>query len=173
MYNDINNINIIQFKYMGYMSITRNPGLSGRMARNSPGILVFLVGWQGILVFLVGLLGFLQEYVGQGKVLQFKLEIKEVIYAVCPKHKCQSLYPPAYQKDSPIPHYPMFCTHKSFDGDSKCGIRISPWRFGDADAEVPIKKFVAFSFKDYIAELTSRSGDAHDKSLTPGMCGRT
>ena len=45
---DINNINIIQFKYMDYMSITRNPSLSGRMARNSPEILVFLVGWQGI-----------------------------------------------------------------------------------------------------------------------------
>ena len=92
-------------------------------------------------------------------VKQFKLEIKEVIYAVCPKHRCQSLYPPAYQKDSSIPHYPMFCTHKSFNSDSECGIRITrPWRFGDTDAEVPIKRFVAFSFKDYIVELTSRSG---------------
>jgi hypothetical protein len=90
---------------------------------------------------------------------QFKLETKEAIYAVCPKQKCQSLYPPAYQKDSPIPRYPMFCTHKSFDGDSECGTHITrPRRFGNADAEVPIKRFVAFSFKDYIAELTSRSG---------------
>ena len=37
-----------------------NPGLPGRIARNPP----------GILVFLVGLLGFLQEYVGQWTVLQ-------------------------------------------------------------------------------------------------------
>ena len=88
---------------------------------------------------------------------QFKLEASEVIYAVCPKEKCQSLYLPAFQKGSPIPLYPMYCTHKFPDSNTECGVRITrPRRFGKADAEVAIKRFVAFSFKDYIAELTSR-----------------
>ena len=90
---------------------------------------------------------------------QFRLESKEVIYAVCPEEKCQSLYRPLYQNDSPIPHYPIFCTNQPFDMESECGTRLTrPRRFGNVDAEVPIKRFVAFSFKDYIAQLTSRSG---------------
>jgi hypothetical protein len=53
----------------------------------------------------------------------------------------------------------MFCTHKSFTDGSECGVHITrPRRIGNVDTEVPIKRFVAFSFKDYIAELTSRSG---------------
>ncbi len=89
---------------------------------------------------------------------QFKLETKEVIYAVCPKHQCQSLHRAVYQ-GSPIPQYPMFCTNKPFDSSSECGTRITrPRRFGSADAEVPIKRFIAFSFRDYVAELASRSG---------------
>ena len=90
---------------------------------------------------------------------QFKLGTTEVIYAVCPKHNCQTLYHPVYQKGSPIPNYPLLCTHKSFNNSSECGTHITrPRRFGKVDVEVPIRRFVAFSFKDYIAELTSRSG---------------
>ena len=54
---------------------------------------------------------------------QFKLEGKETIYAVCPKQNCQKLYPPVYQKGSPIPQYPMYCNHKVFN--NKCGTRIT------------------------------------------------
>ena len=80
-------------------------------------------------------------------------------YTVCPEQQCQALYPPAYQKGSPISHYPLTCTYKSPRDGSPCGARITrPRRFGNVDVEVPTKRFVSFSFKNYIAELTSRSG---------------
>ncbi len=92
-------------------------------------------------------------------VKQFKLETLEVIYAVCPEQQCQALYPPTYQKGSPIAHYPLSCTYKSPHDSSPCSTRLTrPRRFGKVDVEVPIKRFVSFSFKNYIAELTSRSG---------------
>jgi len=53
----------------------------------------------------------------------------------------------------------MSCTYKSFNNNSECGTHITrPRRFGQFDVEVPIKRFVSFSFTNYIAELTSRSG---------------
>jgi hypothetical protein len=71
---------------------------------------------------------------------QFNLDIKETIYAVCPKQTCEKLYPPVYRKGSPIPEYPTYCIHKEFDNDSECGTRITrPQKFGRADVEVPIK----------------------------------
>ena len=92
-------------------------------------------------------------------VKQFKLDTAEVIYAVCPEQQCQALYRPVYQKGSPIAHYPLSCTYKSLHNDSPCGTHITrPRRFGKVEVEIPIKRFVSFSFKDYIAELTSRSG---------------
>lgn len=92
-------------------------------------------------------------------VKQFKLETTEFIYAVCPEQQCQALYRPVYQKGSPIPHYPLSCTYQWRRDRSPCGTRITrPRRFGKVDVEVPIKRFVSFSFKDYVAELTSRFG---------------
>ena len=92
-------------------------------------------------------------------VKQFRLEAVEAIYAVCPEPQCQALYRPVYQKGSPIAHYPISCTYKSLHNDSPCGASITrPRRFGKVDVEIPIKRFVSFSFKHYVAELTSRSG---------------
>ena len=89
-------------------------------------------------------------------VRQFKLETKEVVYAVCPKQQCQALYRPVYQRGSPIPHYPISCTCKLFNDNSECNTRITcPRRFSKVDIEVPIKRFVSFSFKHYVSELTS------------------
>ncbi len=69
------------------------------------------------------------------------------------------LYHTVYQKGSPIPNYLLLCIHKLFNNSSECGTHITCLqRFGKVDVEVPIRQFVAFSFKDYIVELTSCSG---------------
>ena len=79
---------------------------------------------------------------------QFQVSSHKTIYTVCPKRKCQKLYLPVYQNGSSIPQYPMYCTHKAFDNDKKCGTHITrPRKFGKIDVKVPIKRFVAFSFK--------------------------
>ena len=89
-------------------------------------------------------------------VKQFRLDAVEAIYAVCPEPQCQLLYQPVYQKGSPIVHYPISCTYKLLHNDSPCGAHIThPWRFGKVDVEIPIKRFVSFSFKHYVVELTS------------------
>ena len=108
-------------------------------------------------------------------VKQFKLETREVIYAVCPEQQCHALYRPVYQKGSPIPHYPLSCTYRSLHDNNQCGTRITrPRRFGKIDVEVPIKRFISFSFKDYVAELTSRSGfeDKMDEVWESGQGGK-
>lgn len=90
---------------------------------------------------------------------QFRLGTLEVIYAICPEQQCQALYLPVYQKGSSIAYYPLSCTYRSTQDGSPCSTHLTrPWRFGQVNVEVPIKGFVSFSFKNYIAELTSRSG---------------
>jgi hypothetical protein len=72
MYNNIINSKKYQeswSSWQSYQEFTRNPGHPGRIARNPP----------GILVFLVRLLGFLQEYVGQWKVLDHKANLNSAV----------------------------------------------------------------------------------------------
>ncbi|PPR02024.1 hypothetical protein CVT26_008718 [Gymnopilus dilepis] len=90
---------------------------------------------------------------------QFLLEGNEVIYAVCPKASCQKLYAPRFVGTSPIPQYQMCCSHCELHDGNECGTRLTrPRFFGETQVEVPIKQFVAFSFKEYVASLTSRVG---------------
>ncbi|PPQ96460.1 hypothetical protein CVT26_010514 [Gymnopilus dilepis] len=92
-------------------------------------------------------------------VKHFLRNSKEVIYAVCPKFSCQKLYAPSFYASSPVPLYPAYCSHCKVKNGDSCGTRLTrPRFFGDVKVEVPIKRFIGFSFKDYIASLTSRVG---------------
>ncbi len=90
---------------------------------------------------------------------KFALDGKEIIYAVCSNAKCHKTYPPSLHKDSLIPVYPKYCTHKEFSGGPECGTRLThSYAFMDVSVEVPIKQFVSFSFKDFVSGLLSRPG---------------
>ena len=90
---------------------------------------------------------------------KFALDGKEIIYAVCPNAKCHKTYPPSFHMDSPIPMYPKYCTYKEIPGGPECGARLTRSRaFMDANIDIPIKRFVSFSFKDFVSGLLSRPG---------------
>lgn len=83
----------------------------------------------------------------------------ETIRAVCPNSKCHKTYPPTFQGYSPIPIYPPYCTHRQFTSGPECGTRLTrPRAFEGTDVELPIKHFVSFSFKNFVANLASRPG---------------
>ncbi len=51
----------------------------------------------------------------------------------------------------------MHCTFREFEGDSMCGTRLArPRTIGDVEIQVPIKTFLAFSFREYLAKLFGR-----------------
>ncbi|PPQ82487.1 hypothetical protein CVT26_012890, partial [Gymnopilus dilepis] len=92
-------------------------------------------------------------------VKQFLLDGSETIYAVCPKATCHKLYTPNFSGSLPFPRYPEYCSHREFADGNECETRLTrPRVFGDFEVEVPIKRFVSFSFKEYVASLTCRSG---------------
>lgn len=89
----------------------------------------------------------------------FLLDGKETIYAVCPNSKCHKTYPPTYVGQSTIPRYPKFCTHKDFHANDSCNTALTQKRmYHEVEIRVPIKVYVAFSFKDFVANLLSRPG---------------
>ena len=97
----------------------------------------------------------------------FRLDGHETVFAVCPHSKCHKTFAPTFIGRSPIPNYPMYCSHKEFENGAECGTRLTrPRSFGKKDVEVPIKHFVVFSFKNFIAELLSRPG-IEDKMDAP------
>lgn len=91
---------------------------------------------------------------------QFNLESKATIYAVCPK--CHQTYAPTYEDNNPIPVYPEFCGFKPKPGrrrGRKCReLLVRPKILNGHKFRVPIKTFVAFDLKDWMAELLSRPG---------------
>lgn len=88
---------------------------------------------------------------------KFPLDGKAVIYAVCPNAKCHKTYPPYFSSGSSIPRYPKFCIYRRFSGGVECGTVITHKHKSGANVQVPIKKFVSFSFKDFVATLLSRT----------------
>lgn len=89
----------------------------------------------------------------------FGLESEETIYAVCPNAKCHKTYGPTFSGKSPIPAYPKYCSHQRYSDRGACGTRLTrPSLFGKKTTEVPIKRFVSFSLKDYVGGLLSRPG---------------
>ena len=90
---------------------------------------------------------------------QFHLEGKSVIYAVCPNPKCHQTYRPTFEGDSPVPRYPRFCRHKHLKNGPLCKEPLTKPRIVvGVELHVPIKPFVSFDFKDWVAGLTSRPG---------------
>jgi Transposase family tnp2 len=90
---------------------------------------------------------------------QFHLDGKSVVYAVCPNPKCHCTYKPAFEGDSPIPQYPRFCNHRQFSNGPRCKEPLTkPRVVVGVEIQVPIKTFVSFDFKDWVAGLTSRPG---------------
>lgn len=89
----------------------------------------------------------------------FNLRSKNTIFAVCPKPDCHFNYEPTFYGDSPIPHYPATCNHREFRGGPKCGTPlVKPRRVNGLTIYVPIKSFVAFSFKHWLGGMLARSG---------------
>lgn len=89
-------------------------------------------------------------------VKHFRLERKSIINAVCPNGKCHETYRPAFEGNSPILIYPTHCTYKEYQNDVQCGERLTrPQCINGRAIEVPIKTFVSFDFKDWIAGLLS------------------
>jgi hypothetical protein len=56
--------------------------------------------------------------------VQCFLEGKHTIYATCPNHKYHQTYKPVFENDSPIPKYPMYCTHHEYCNGSPCKEQI-------------------------------------------------
>jgi hypothetical protein len=90
---------------------------------------------------------------------KFKLDGKTTIYAVCPNPHCHHTYKPKYQDGCPIGEYPSHCMHKKFPTAPACGTALTrPRIVKDVEIQTPIKPFVYFDFKDWVAGLVSRPG---------------
>lgn len=100
----------------------------------------------------------------------FSLDNKTSIFAVCPNPNCHFTYEPTFRCDSPIPIYPDTCNHREFRGGKKCGTPLLKRRCVNGHTiHLPIKPFIAFSFKDWLGGLLSRSGfeEKMDATWTP------
>ncbi len=85
---------------------------------------------------------------------KFALDGQETIFAVCPNAKCHKTYKPSFHEHSPLPVYPKYCTYKEFPDGPECGTRLTrPGAFGNVSVELPIKRFVSFSFRDFVAKI--------------------
>lgn len=90
----------------------------------------------------------------------FKLEGKSTVYAVCPNKTCHKLYAPVFSAGSRFPLYPNLCTRREFQSGPLCGTVLTRSRQENGiRVQVAIKRYVAFSFHDYIADLLSRPGN--------------
>lgn len=84
---------------------------------------------------------------------KFNLEPKTTVYAVCPK--CHTTYKPAY--DGHIAIYQERCNFRRYT--SRCGeLLVRPKTIRGFRVNVPIKTFISFDFKDWIASLLARPG---------------
>ncbi|KAG5221275.1 Polyketide synthase/peptide synthetase [Salix suchowensis] len=79
----------------------------------------------------------------------FKVEARETIYAVCPSKTCHSTYGPE-QSTEHADIYPELCT---------AVINKTTRRYVGRDfVGVPIKPYIVFDFKDWLASVLSRPG---------------
>jgi len=98
---------------------------------------------------------------------RFNLTTNATIYAVCPNPNCHAIHKPVFESGSPIPVYPKACSYVEFAGGSQCGTALLVFeKVEGKPVGVPIKRFVAFSFKDWLGGLLSRPGleDVMDKA---------
>ncbi len=89
---------------------------------------------------------------------QFHLEPKCVTYAACPS--CNHLYPPLSSDSSPFPTYTERCNFRQYPQGPRCKtLLIRPTTVNHQVKHVPIKPFVSFDLKDWLAGLLSRPGN--------------
>jgi hypothetical protein len=90
---------------------------------------------------------------------QFQLDGKSMIYAACPNPNCHQTYKPIYHDGCPVAEYPRRCMHRRFANGPPCGTGLTrPRVIGDVEIHTPIKPFLSFDFKDWLAGLVSRPG---------------
>jgi hypothetical protein len=90
---------------------------------------------------------------------QFQLDGKSMIYAACPNPSCHQTYKPIYRDGCPIAEYPRRCMHRRFANGLPCSTGLTrPRVIGDVEIHTPIKPFLSFDFKDWLAGLVSRPG---------------
>jgi hypothetical protein len=86
---------------------------------------------------------------------KFHLESKFTVYAVCPK--CHSTYKPEYPVKDGVPIYQERCNFRQYS--SRCGeLLVRPKIIENTRVNVPIKPYVVFDFKDWMAGLLARPG---------------
>lgn len=84
---------------------------------------------------------------------QFNLEGKATVYAAC--CKCHATHRPTYEGS--ILTYPERCNARYYG--SRCGeLLVRPKRIHHSQVFVPIKSYIAFDFKDWLAAILSRPG---------------
>ncbi|SJK99061.1 uncharacterized protein ARMOST_02346 [Armillaria ostoyae] len=89
---------------------------------------------------------------------QFHLEPKCVTYAACPS--CNHLYPPLSSDSSPFPTYTECCNFRQYPQGPRCKtLLIRPTTVNHQVKHVPIKPFVSFDFKDWLAGFLSCPGN--------------
>lgn len=110
------------------------------------------VGSEIISTYFQGLLsGFPKDV--RAATEHFKLEAKATVYAVCPK--CHATYKPTFEGS--IPFYREQCNSRLYG--SRCGeLIVRPKLLHGHRVNVPIRSYVAFDFKDWVASLLARPG---------------
>ena len=88
----------------------------------------------------------------------FNIEGKYTIYAICPNSECHRSHKPTFLPDNPIPQYPSRCNHSHFPGEVCDEILLRVKKVGSHTISIPIKSFVYFNFKDWLANLLSCPG---------------
>lgn len=84
---------------------------------------------------------------------KFNLDAKATIRAVCPK--CQETYPPQCEGDIPVYRERCNARHR---GTRRGELLVRPKLVQGIFINVPIKPYVAFDVKDWVARLLSRKG---------------
>jgi len=101
----------------------------------------------------------------------FSLKNSHTLFAVCPNPECHAMYEPKFEKGSPVPIYPKQCNHRQFRGGWKCATPLlKPKHVNGHTIFVPIKPFIGFNFKDWLAALLLRSGFEHKMDATWVSC---
>ena len=88
----------------------------------------------------------------------FNLDGKYTIYAICPNPTCHRSYKPSFLPDNTVPQYPSHCNYSRFPGAVCKEQLLRSKTFGGRPLSVPIKPFLYFDFKDWLANLLSRPG---------------
>jgi len=101
----------------------------------------------------------------------FNLGSPHIIFAVCPNPNCHALYAPTFVDDSPVPIYPTICSYVEFAKGPPCGTSLlRSQTISGAIVHLPIKRFIAFDFKDWFGGLLSRKGFEEIMAKAWGKC---